>query len=450
MAEEKVKKPINPFVHQWVIPIAVLVVICLVCGMLIAICNDLLYISKAEKDRRTIAKVYPDYKPDPTFDNTLDPAFAKNDDYGEVLDVYKSDDGTFIISAKGKGGYGGTVTVMVAYRADGTIAAWAIQESDGETFLANITNKHMQTWFIGDHFSKTQNTVTPNTGAGKGSGATLTENAISNAINMASYYCKNKLYETEASRARAAVTELVKNAGHTDYTFLEVDDAAFRETITVDTETLTFYFEGTKNGAPDLAAYVFGEDEARKIVVINNTLSHSARADASAVIAKSEGIADELVAAAQDAIYVEYKIKSTYADFVFDGYATLDSTLANGANGTVNKIYKSADGAKVYETTGNGGFGNGTITLNVVIKDGVIKALSVVSHDGQSFYDSNVAPKWNLITDEFVGKSIDTVFATVTPDKNPSEGKGTGATYTENAITNAVNTACNYAKNITE
>lgn len=443
MTEEKVKKPMNPFVRQWIIPIAVLVIICLVCGLLLALCNDLLYVSQAEKDRRAIAKVYPDYEPDETFDTTLDPAFAKNSDYGEVLSVVKSTDGTFIISAKGKGGYGGTVTIMVAYDVDGNIYSWAIQGSDGETFLANITNKHMQTWFIGDHFSKVQPTVTANTNSGKGSGATLTENAISNAINMASYYCKNKLYETEASRARTAILAMVE-AG---YSFLEVDDAAFRATV----DTLTFYFEGTKDGSPDLAAYVFGEDEARKIVVVNNTLSHSARAEANAVIAKTDGIADELVTAAQGAIYVEYKLKSAYANFVFDGYATLDSTHANGANGTVNKIYKSADGARIYETTGKGGFGNGTITINVVIKDGTIVALSYVSNEGQSFYDSNVAPKWNdVIVPLFKDKPITTEFTTVTPDQNPTEGKGTGATYTENAIINAVNTACNYAKNITE
>ncbi|MCH5159344.1 MAG: hypothetical protein J1F66_00655 [Clostridiales bacterium] len=446
MAEEKAKKPMNPFVREWIIPIAVLVAICLVCGLLLALCNDLLYISPEEKERRAIAKIYPDYKPDSTFDTTLDANYTDAKPYGVVTKVVKSTDGTFIVTAKGNGGYGGTVTVSIAYLADGTIYGWTIQGSDGETFIANITAKHMQTWFIGDHFSKVQTTAVANTNSGKGSGATLTENAISNAINAANYYCKNKLYETEASRARAAVVEMVEGAGQSGYSFLEVDDAAFRATV----DTLTFYFEGTKDGAPDLAAYVFGEDDTRKIVVVNNTLSHSARQDASAVIAKSEGIADEMVAAAQSALYVEYKLQSTYADFVFDGYAELNSTLASNATyGTVNKIYKSTDGAVVYETTGTGGFSSGSITLNVVIKDGVIKALSVVSNVGQSFYESNVVPKWNdVIVPLFIDKPITTEFATVTPDSGA--GKGTGATYTENAIINAVSMACYYAKNITE
>ena len=58
MAEEKAKKPMNPVVKQWIIPIAVLVVICLVCGLLLALLNDLLYIDDNTRLDRAMKKVY--------------------------------------------------------------------------------------------------------------------------------------------------------------------------------------------------------------------------------------------------------------------------------------------------------------------------------------------------------------------------------------------------------
>lgn len=94
-AEKAMKKGT---VIQAVKAIAVLVIICLVCGILLALCNDLLYVSDDVKFDRAMQKIYPNFK---KADDSpaLDTANAKTP-YGEVLDLVKSSDGAYILTAK--------------------------------------------------------------------------------------------------------------------------------------------------------------------------------------------------------------------------------------------------------------------------------------------------------------------------------------------------------------
>ena len=95
-----------------------------------------------------------------------------------------------MLETTGIGGFnGGTVTLYVAVSGDEepVIKGWTITANVGQSFIGNITENHQKTWFIGDSISEVQATD------GFGSGATFTENAICNAINMASYYCMNAL-----------------------------------------------------------------------------------------------------------------------------------------------------------------------------------------------------------------------------------------------------------------
>lgn len=444
VASEKAMK--RGTIIQAVKAIAVLVCICLVCGILLALCNDLFYVSDEVRADRALQKIYPDFKNDDSFAG-LDSSKASTP-YGNVLSVKKSTDGAYVIEAisSGIGFSNGTVTVYVAVSGgqDPKIVGWAIKENVGQSFIGNISASHQKKWFIGNSITVV-NPENPE-GSGLGSGATHTENAIGFAINAASYYCINvlKLVSTPESEAKDAVAALLGTAAD-GYNFVAVKDADYSEACKVGEKSLSFYFEGTKADSDPLAVYVYGEDESRQIVVVKDNLTHSQRLEETAVVAKSEGIDDELIAKAQSRSYFEYQIQKSYAAFEFAGMGELNSEFAtNDSYGTANKVYLSGDGAIIVEATGKGGFENGTVTINVIIAENQIKGWTIVSNEKQSFM-GNITGKWDTVKNWFVGESIDTAFSPVEVDKG--QGHGTGATWSENAITNAISMACHYAKN---
>ena len=116
----------------------------------------------------------------------------------------------------------------------------------------------------------------------------------------------------------------------------------------------------------------------------------------------------------------------------------VNEEFATAEKGTVNKIYLSTDGAIIVEATGNGGFMNGTVTINVIIADREIKGWSIVSNTEQS-YISNIINSTQAST-WYVGSSIDGALEL-------GDNKVTGTTMSSTAINNAVNTACYYARN---
>ena len=447
MAEEKAKKTMNPALKQSLTAVAVLVIICLVCGLLLALCNDLLYVSPEEKFNRTIRKVYSGYGADVTFKklDSLDANYKSDARYGEILEVREASDGSYVLTSKGTVGAfgGGSVTILVAVgpNPEAKILGWALQENEGQTFIANITEKHQKTWFVGSTVSDVQPNVTPNAGQGKGSGATYTENALANAINMACYYCQNVLGlgENPEGDAKKAILELLGDE-YSGYTFTNASDEEFLASCSVNEQELFMYFVGTKDNADSLEAYVYGEDENRQIVILNEMASREDRLAGNALVKKSEGIADELVTAAQNNIYADFKIKPNYADFEFDGCEIISSQFSYD-NGTVDKIYKSTNGAVVIETTGTGGFARGTVTIDVVINDGVIESWWIVSDVSQS-YLGDILKAWDTVKNWYVGSSINENIELT------DDNKFTGVTMSSTAINNAVNTACKYAREV--
>lgn len=447
--EEKVKRPMNPALKQSLIAIAVLVVICLVCSLLLALCNDLLYVSDEEKLNRAMAKIYAGYKSDDEFNNNFTLSNNTNS-YGTVTDVKKSTDGAYVISAKGGGGYKNTITIYlvvkqetVAGKPNAVIKAWSIKEHDGETFLGNITSKQQSSWYVGksiadfdgDAFALSNNKV---------SGTTLSSTAINNAVKAACQYCIEvlKLVSTPESEAKDAIYALL-GAEYADYSFTSVTDADGFTDFTVGEQSLSFYFEGTKSGADSLEAYVYGEGADRQIVVITAGLTHAERLTAEVIT--SANASDEVVNKVKGLSYFEYLVRKSHAGFEYAGMAEVDGSFT-ATNGTVNTVYTSTDGSVVIQATGGEGWESGTVTINVIIANGEIKGWWIVTHDKQSFLAGNVLSKWDTVKKWFVGQSIDTVLTTVVPETGA--GKGTGATYSENAITNAVNTACKYAKDV--
>lgn len=435
-AEKAMKKGT---VIQAVKAIAVLVIICLVCGILLALCNDLLYVSDDVKFDRAMQKIYPNFK---KADDSpaLDTANAKTP-YGEVLDLVKSSDGAYILTAKSStiGFSNGTVTVYVAVSGgeNPTVAGWSIKENVGQSFIGNISEKHQKTWFIGQSITVV-NPENPE-GSGLGSGATHTENAIGYAINAAAYYCINvlKLVSTPESEAKDALVALL-GTEYDGYGFVAVNDSAYLEACKVGDKELSFYFEGTKADSDALAAYVYGEDNARQIVVVKDGTTHAERLEATAVVKKSEGIDEELVAKAQSRSYFEYQVQKSHAGFEFAGMGEVNAEFATAEKGIVNKVYLSTDGAIIVEATGQGGFMNGTVTINVIIADREIKGWSIVSNTEQS-YIGNIINS-NATTTWYIGNSIDGALEL-------GNNKVTDATWSSTAINNAINAACYYARN---
>ena len=283
MAEEKAKKPMNPVVKQWVIPVAVLVIICLVCVLLLALCNDLLYVSSEEKFNRTIRKVYDGYDSSVTFkEEKVDSKWSSNDNYGEVLEVRSASDGSFVITSKGTVGAfnGGSVTILVAIspNPEAKILGWALQGNEGQTFIANITEKHQKAWFVGSTVSDVQPNVTVNAGQGKGSGATYTENALANAINMACYYAQNALHlgaNPEGDAKDAVLAKLGEEYASYNLNTVNISQATVDGTKKVsealsDSENkLKYVFVGT-GAKGTIFAYVYGEGDNIKFVVVTD------------------------------------------------------------------------------------------------------------------------------------------------------------------------------------
>lgn len=431
-------------VLQAVKAIAVLVVICLICGGLLALCNDLFYVSQAERDRRaeakinaTLKEVYPDLSNPQTIAVNKD--YATNPSYGTVVKVVKSADGAYVIAAETKGGYDPktNITVLVAISADAKIVNWKVSDRGGETWMADKVEPYNKEWYIGEQIS----TDLPVLKAG----ATLSATSLNNAIKMASYYAMNvlNLGSNPEKDALTAIAALLEGTQYADYEFTANSDLDYRSALSDAENTMSYYFVGSKEGAEGiLEAYVYNVDTEPQAVILKGNLGFDERHEASAVIAKSETIADALVLKVQDLNYNEYKIRKFVDDFKLAEYS---EPGVDDANAKINSVCVGTDGSAVLNVTGKQGYVDGTVTINVVIKDGVITFWNIESHVSQSFLADNILGDWDNVKNWFVGDSVDKSQAIVTPDSGA--GKGTGATFSENAISRAVNCACEYVKN---
>lgn len=410
---------------QAVKAIAVLVCICLVCGALLALCNDLLYVTEEEKFNRSIQKIYPKFENDETFDNTPVSASAANASYGSVIKVYKSKDGAYVLTAKGIGGYGGTVTLNVAVggKEDPTIKGWTIVESDGETLLANITNKHYTKWYIGkrvdDALDLGSNFVT---------NTTMTSTAINNAINMVAYYCMNelKLGSNPEGEAKQAVLALLGQdyAGYVLNTYnilntIVSDGNKVSDILSDKDNKITYYMAGSGDQG-DIAAYVYGSDDSRKIVVRSGN----------EVIAKSENVTGE------ETFYANI-LATRVMSFIY-GTAQMYALIQG---------VEASDSATVYTVAGLKFGMPDTYVLEVTIEtvDGKGKVTDIVARKS-GYVDGDGAPAQSD-TDKLImslkGATSETIDAIYT------SGKVTGATQSANVIRVAVETALNdYDANI--
>ncbi len=436
---EKVKKPANPALIAAVKAVAVLVCICLVCVALLALCNDLLYISDDEKLARAMSAIYADYGTgDKEFNDSYTLTNGKNS-FGEVTDVKKAQDGAYVLTSKGGGGYKGTVTIYIVIKQEGSgaqmdavVKAWTVKEHDGETFLGNIGDAQRKSWYVdqsitlynSDAFALNNNKVT---------GTTLSSTAINNAVKAACDYCVNvlELVSTPESDAIKATSAL---SGLDGYTFSVAASDGLDDYKVGDT-ALSFVLQGVKDGADELEAFVYGSGDDVQIVVCKSWLTHQERARQDPV-AKTANVSDEVVAKVKGLSYFEHRVRQSLADFEFVGTEETITQPA-GINGTINKVYNGTNGT-VIEATGTGGYSNGTVTVDVVIGDDAIKAWWIVGNEGQTFIN-RFFDDWANVSKWYVGSSINDPIAL-------GDNKVTGASMSSTAINNAVNAACSYAK----
>ena len=436
--------------------IAVLVVICLVCGALLALCNDIFYISPEERARREEAKinaslkeVYPELSNPQTIEIKKD--FAANASYGSVKKVVRSEDGVYIIAAEGIGGYGGSITALIVIGADAKIINWTISDVGGETYAKDVL-AHTD-WYKGQQISTDIELL-------KHGGATLTSTALNNAIKMASYYAMNvlNLGENLEGDARNALAEKLAATEYADYSFETVSDN--KEYMTSALKGIdgavdgSYYFVGKKTGAADIEVYALRTENDIHIAILKSGLVHSDRVDDANLLFVSETkdeseLQGKMVDAVQALSYFEYGMQGLYASFLYAGTEDVNETYkANDAYGTINKIYKSVDGAKIYEAVGKGDYGknddlSGLITINVVIKDNKVQGWSFISTTTGNSYMYMITNKYNDATNPTKDWYKD---SDISAPIEMGANKVSGASRSSTAINNAVNMVAYYVR----
>ena len=178
--------------------IIVLLVIALVAGGLLAILNDVLYVTEEERTMRAIEKVYGKEM------NYQEKEYSSDqlvNDYGTLSKVYLLENGNYLVQATGGEGYkGGTITVWVVLTAKdgafGGIEKVVLESYEKQTLMSKLTY---------DVYSAHNDEITGDvyfTTGGDGikvliSGATYSANALNNAVDCALQFAREVLFATE-------------------------------------------------------------------------------------------------------------------------------------------------------------------------------------------------------------------------------------------------------------
>ncbi len=183
--------------------IAVLVVIVLVCGVLLTICNALFRVTDEEKLDRVLGSIYPDGNVeeivyDKNHPTELETKFNK----GAVDQVYLMNDGNYLIHAYGTEGYGGNVYMWVVVEmSDGVVSGIGKTQLDknsttGETFLDKIPDAafdfYSENYVDGENFNVQDIKDDQLTG-----GATASMTGATNAVNTALTFVRTQILDEE-------------------------------------------------------------------------------------------------------------------------------------------------------------------------------------------------------------------------------------------------------------
>ncbi len=417
--------------------ISVLLIICIVCGALLALCNDLFYIDEQTKFNRAMQKVYPEFDRDTSVSETPLADFKELAGVGKVSKVYRSKDGTYILESTGFQGWdNGNVTMYVAIGGQNPnvqIKSLVVTGNVAQSYMSKVGQKEIDKAYVGKNI---KDIAAVQFGADyKLGGTTHTSTAILNAVKAAVNYCVTalKLVSTPESEARDAAVALLEG-----YTLTTVVDEAYTTELGA-----SFYFTGTKDGADDIDVYVFGDSASgHQIVAVKAGLKHADRLAETAVVAKSEGIDNALVEKVQGLSQLEAQIRKSAPNFTYDEDGDLGEFTTNSAyaNTQVTKVYKSNDGslAIVAESTVGDyeGYTPGKLTMMVVVAENKIAGWSVVSLGDHSYFNPEIATK---LPNAYIGESVAAEIAKVAV---------AGATGSADAFCNIINIAAYYARSI--
>ncbi len=181
--------------------LAVLICIVLVAGLLLAIFNDLLYISDEERLNRTLSSIYGE-------EVTAEPVELAEDEkeysYGTVNAVYHIvEDGNYLFQTTGTGGFrdgNGTVTLWTVIACTGTreggdlvltgIEKVVYDSNEGQSYIANLNDafynffaEHDELIAGGGYFEAVKDSTGDLNNVA--TGASQSSNAACNAVNVA-------------------------------------------------------------------------------------------------------------------------------------------------------------------------------------------------------------------------------------------------------------------------
>ena len=416
--------------------VSVLLIICIVCGALLALCNNIFYIDDETRFNRAMQKVYPEFDRDTSVSETPLAEFKTVAGVGNVSKVYASKDGAYILETTGLGGFSsGNVTMYVAIGGQNpnvTIKSLVVTGNVGQSWMAKVDQKTLDKAYVGKNVKDIAAAKFGNDY--KLNGTTYTSTAILNAVKVAVSYCVDglKLVSTPESEARDAALLLLDG-----YTLTTVANEAYTTALGA-----SFYFTGTKADADDIDVYVFGDTATgHQIVAVKAGLKHADRVLETAIVAKSEGIDSALVTAVQNLSEFEHSVQQSAAGFTYDVDCTIGDLATNpdcfGAeivsgcmsnDGVIALVVKCAPGE--YEH-----YDPGTLTMMVVISNGQIAGWSVVSYGEHTFFKGMIE---NKNPNAYVGQSISSITPLIV----------SGATASSDAFYNIVKLAAIYASSL--
>ncbi|MDE5897375.1 MAG: hypothetical protein K2H43_06150 [Clostridia bacterium] len=190
--------------------VTVLLCIVLVSGALLAIFNDLLYVSAEERFARTLSKIYGKEVA------TTELAPSKTEySSGTVDAAYLVDDGNYLVQTTGNNGYSnGTVTLWTVFSCDGSkqdgTLAWkgiekVVYESNTkQSYVSKIKQKYYTGFTVHNEELLAGGKFTAEAIAGGGdiyhvsTGASRSSAAICNAVNTALAYFRAEILGGEA------------------------------------------------------------------------------------------------------------------------------------------------------------------------------------------------------------------------------------------------------------
>ena len=160
-------------------PIVVLVVICIIVTGALAATNKVTKPIIDEAIRVAQEQARKELLPDADNFTKVEGVEVEN-----VSDIYTADNGTgTVITCSGKG-YGGSITVMVAFSPDDTVKQIKITESSETKGIGTNVTENTEYWALYNGLPATQALVL-GTDVDAYTGATISSRAVNNAVNAA-------------------------------------------------------------------------------------------------------------------------------------------------------------------------------------------------------------------------------------------------------------------------